>query len=243
MIELRGVEKSFGAVAALQGVSFRAENGRITGLLGPNGAGKTTALRIVYTVLQQDRGTASVDGFDTLASPREVQRRIGVLPDAHGLYPRLTSRENVRYFGRLHGLDGQSLEREIDGLIQLLDMQDIADRRTEGFSTGQRVKVAIARALVQRPRNVLLDEPTSGLDVPSTRAMRDFIRRLRDDGAAVLFSSHIMQEAAALCDHIVVMARGKVVAVGSPDELRALTGRDNLEDAFVAAIGSEEGLL
>ena len=243
MIELQGVEKSFGAVAALEGVSFRAENGRITGLLGPNGAGKTTALRIVYTVLQQDRGTASVDGFDTLASPREVQRRIGVLPDAHGLYPRLTSRENVRYFGRLHGLDGESLEREIDGLIQLLDMQDIADRRTEGFSTGQRVKVAIARALVQRPKNVLLDEPTSGLDVPSTRAMRDFIRRLRDDGAAVLFSSHIMQEAAALCDHIVVMARGKVVAVGSPDELRALTGKDNLEDAFVAAIGSEEGLL
>jgi sodium transport system ATP-binding protein len=243
VIELQGVEKSFGAVEALQGVSFRAENGRITGLLGPNGAGKTTALRIVYTVLQQDRGTASVDGFDTLASPREVQRRIGVLPDAHGLYPRLTSRENVRYFGRLHGLDGQSLEREIEGLIQLLDMQDIADRRTEGFSTGQRVKVAIARALVQRPKNVLLDEPTSGLDVPSTRAMRDFIRRLRDDGAAVLFSSHIMQEAAALCDHIVVMARGKVVAVGSPDELRALTGKDNLEDAFVAAIGSEEGLL
>ena len=243
MIELQGVEKSFGAVKALQGVSFRAENGRITGLLGPNGAGKTTALRIVYTVLQQDRGTASVDGFDTLASPREVQRRIGVLPDAHGLYPRLTSRENVRYFGRLHGLDGESLEREIDGLIQLLDMQDIADRRTEGFSTGQRVKVAIARALVQRPKNVLLDEPTSGLDVPSTRAMRDFIRRLRDDGAAVLFSSHIMQEAAALCDHIVVMARGKVVAVGSPDELRTITGKDNLEDAFVAAIGSEEGLL
>jgi sodium transport system ATP-binding protein len=243
LIELQGIEKSFGAVEALQGVSFRAENGRITGLLGPNGAGKTTALRIVYTVLQQDRGTASVDGFDTLTSPREVQRRIGVLPDSHGLYPRLTSRENVRYFGRLHGLGGESLEREIDGLIQLLDMQDIADRRTEGFSTGQRVKVAIARALVQRPKNVLLDEPTSGLDVPSTRAMRDFIRRLRDDGAAVLFSSHIMQEAAALCDHIVVMARGKVVAHGSPDELRAVTGKDDLEDAFVAAIGSEEGLV
>jgi sodium transport system ATP-binding protein len=243
VIELEGVEKSFGAVAALQGVSFRAENGRITGLLGPNGAGKTTALRIVYTVLQQDRGRASVDGFDTLASPREVQKRIGVLPDSHGLYPRLTSRENVRYFGRLHGLEGESLEREIDGLIRLLDMEDIADRRTEGFSTGQRVKVAIARALVQRPKNVLLDEPTSGLDVPSTRAMREFIRRLRDDGAAVLFSSHIMQEAAALCDHIVVMAQGKVVALGSPDELLAITGKDSLEDAFVAAIGSEEGLL
>ncbi len=243
MIELEAVEKSFGAVAALQGVSFRAENGRITGLLGPNGAGKTTALRIVYTVLQQDRGSARVDGFDTLETPREVQKRIGVLPDAHGLYPRLTSRENVRYFGRLHGLHGESLEREIDGLLRLLDMEDIADRRTEGFSTGQRVKVAIARALVQRPKNVLLDEPTSGLDVPSTRAMREFIKRLRDDGAAVLFSSHIMQEAAALCDHIVVMARGRVVASGSPDELRALTGKESLEDAFVAAIGSEEGLL
>ena len=243
MIQLEGVEKSFGSVAALQGVSFSAENGRITGLLGPNGAGKTTALRILYTVLQQDRGSARVDGFDTLTSPLEVQKRIGVLPDAHGLYPRLTSRENVRYFGRLHGLYGETLEREIDGLIRLLDMEDIADRRTEGFSTGQRVKVAIARALVQQPKNVLLDEPTGGLDVPSTRAMRDFIRRLRDDGAAVLFSSHIMQEVTALCDHIVVMSRGKVVASGSPDELRRLTGKENLEDAFVAAIGSEEGLL
>ena len=243
MIQLESVEKSFGSVAALQGVSFSAENGRITGLLGPNGAGKTTALRILYTVLQQDRGSARVDGFDTLTSPREVQKRIGVLPDAHGLYPRLTSRENVRYFGRLHGLRGESLEREIDGLIRLLDMDDIADRRTEGFSTGQRVKVAIARALVQRPKNVLLDEPTSGLDVPSTRAMRDFIRRLRDDGASVLFSSHIMQEAAALCDHIVVMSRGRIVASGSPEGLRRVTGKENLEDAFVAAIGSEEGLL
>jgi sodium transport system ATP-binding protein len=237
------VEKSFGPVTALQGVSFRAENGRITGLLGPNGAGKTTALRILYTVLQQDRGSARVDGFDTLASPREVQKRIGVLPDAHGLYPRLTSRENIRYFGRLHGLRGETLEREIDALIGLLDMEDIKDRRTEGFSTGQRVKVAIARALVQRPENVLLDEPTSGLDVPSTRAMRNFIRKLRDDGAAVLFSSHIMQEVTALCDHIVVMSRGKVVGSGSPEELRRVTGKDNLEDAFVAAIGSEEGLL
>ncbi len=242
MIELEGVEKSFGAVQALQGVSFRAENGRITGLLGPNGAGKTTALRVLYTVLRQDRGVARVDGIDTLASPREVQKRVGVLPDTHGLYPRLTSRENVRYFGRLHGLRGDGLEREIDGLVRLLGMEDIADRCTEGFSTGQRVKVAIARALVQRPKNVLLDEPTSGLDVPSTRAMRDFIKRLRDEGAAVLFSSHIMQEVALLCDHIVVMARGRVVASGSPDELRNLTGKENLEDAFVSAIGSGEGL-
>jgi sodium transport system ATP-binding protein len=242
MIELTDVAKSFGAVHALRGVSFRAENGKITGVLGPNGAGKTTALRILYTVLQQDSGRASVDGFDTLEAPREVQKRIGVLPDAHGLYPRLTSRENVRYFGKLHGLSGESLEREIDALVRLLDMEDIADRRTEGFSTGQRVKVAIARALVQRPRNVLLDEPTSGLDVPSTRAMREFIRRLRDEGVAVVFSSHIMQEVSALCDHIVVLSRGAVTASGSPDELRRLTGKDSLEDAFVSAIGSEEGL-
>lgn len=242
MIQLEDVEKSFGSVRALGGVSFVAENGKITGLLGPNGAGKTTALRILYTVLQQDSGRASVDGFDTLESPREVQARIGVLPDAHGLYPRLTSRENIRYFGRLHGLGGNELERSIDDLLRLLDMEDIADRRTEGFSTGQRIKVAIARALVQRPRNVLLDEPTSGLDVPSTRAMREFIRRLRDEGVAVLFSSHIMQEVSALCDHIVVMSRGRIAAAGTPDELRRATGEPNLEDAFVRAIGTEEGL-
>jgi sodium transport system ATP-binding protein len=242
VIELEDVSKSFGEVRALQGVSFRAENGKITGLLGPNGAGKTTALRILYTVLEQDSGRARVDGLDTLSSPREAQKRIGVLPDAHGLYPRLTSRENVRYFGRLHGLSGAPLERQIDELIRLLDMEDIADRRTEGFSTGQRVKVAIARALVQRPPNVILDEPTSGLDVPSTRAMRDFIKRLRDEGAAVLFSSHIMQEVSALCDHIVVLSRGRVVASGTAGELRRATGKESLEDAFVTAIGSQQGL-
>jgi sodium transport system ATP-binding protein len=242
MIQLDQVSKSFGDVRALDGVSFHADNGKITGLLGPNGAGKTTALRILYTVLAQDRGTASVDGFDCATSPHEVRRRIGVLPDAHGLYPRLTSRENVRYFGRLHGLHGPELEGSIENLVELLDMGDIADRRTEGFSTGQRIKVAIARALVHRPKNILLDEPTSGLDVPSTRSMREFIRRLRNEGACVLFSSHIMQEVAALCDQIVVLARGRVVVSGTPDEVRASTGAASLEDAFVAAIGSEEGL-
>ena len=242
MIQLEDVRKSFGDISALRGVSFVAENGKITGLLGPNGAGKTTALRVLYTVLEQDSGRAMVDGFDTLDARREVQARIGVLPDAHGLYPRLTTRENIRYFGRLHGRGGAELERGIDELVQLLDMEDIADRRTEGFSTGQRVKVAIGRALVHRPRNVLLDEPTSGLDVPSTRAMRDFIRRLRDEGVAVLFSSHIMQEVGALCDHIVVLSHGRVVASGTADELRSATGQTNLEDAFVSAIGSQEGL-
>ena len=242
MIVLDDVHKSFGEVRALRGVSFRADDGKITGILGPNGAGKTTALRILYTVLRQDSGSARIDDFDTLEDRHEVQKRIGVLPDSHGLYPRLTSRENIRYFGELHGLSASKLEAHIDELIRLLDMEDIADRRTEGFSTGQRVKVAIARALAQQPRNVLLDEPTSVLDVPSTRAMREFIRRLRDDGACVMFSSHIMQEVAALCDSIVIIAKGQVIASGSPDEIRESTGQTNLEDAFVALVGSEEGL-
>ena len=242
MIVLDDVHKSFGDVRALRGVSFRADDGKITGILGPNGAGKTTALRILYTVLRQDSGSARIDDFDTVEDRHEVQKRIGVLPDSRGLYPRLTSRENIRYFGELHGLAASELEANIDDLIRLLDMEDIADRRTEGFSTGQRVKVAIARALVQQPRNVILDEPTSGLDVPSTRAMREFIRRLRDDGTCVMFSSHIMQEVAALCDSIVVIAQGQVVASGSPDEIRDSTGQTNLEDAFVALVGSEEGL-
>jgi len=242
MIHIEGLCKSFGQVVALQDVTFSALDGHITGLLGPNGAGKTTTLRILYTVLRPDRGSASVDGFDTTTAACQVQRRIGALPDSHGLYPRLTARENIRYYGRLHGLPGGALERSIDTLIQLLDMQDIADRRTEGFSQGQRVKVAIARALVHQPRNVLLDEPTGGLDVLSTRAMRTFIHRLCDEGKCVLFSSHIMQEVSALCDHIVVLARGQVVADGTPDELRQMTGQANLEDTFVSVIGSEEGL-
>jgi sodium transport system ATP-binding protein len=242
MIVVKDLHKSFGAVAAVDEVSFTATDGRITGLLGPNGAGKTTTLRMLYTLLRPDRGTAVIDGFDVTTAPMDVQRRIGVLADARGLYPRLTSRENIRYYGRLHDLQGEALERQIDSLIVLLDMQDIADRATEGFSSGQRLKVAIARALVHQPPNVLLDEPTSGLDVMSTRAMRDVIRRLRDDGKCVLFTSHVMQEVAALCEHIVVMAHGRVVADGAPDDLRAQTRQTNLEDAFVAMIGSEEGL-
>jgi sodium transport system ATP-binding protein len=243
MIEVNDLYKSFGKVTALRGVSFTALDGQITGLLGPNGAGKTTSLRILYTILKPDQGTARIDGFDTARNPQEIQRRIGALPDAHGLYPRLTTRENIRYYGQLHGLQGASLERNIDELIDLLDMQDIADRRTEGFSSGQRVKVAIGRALVHKPQNILLDEPTNGLDVMSTRAMRDFICRFRDEGRCVLFSSHIMQEVSALCDNIVILAHGEVAACGSPEELRRSTGQDSLEDAFVAAIGSEEGLV
>ena len=242
MIVVKNLYKSFTSIQALQGVTFSAPDGKITGLLGPNGAGKTTTLRVLYTILKPDAGTALVDGYDVLTEAQEVRRRIGVLPDSHGLYPRLSARENIRYYGRLHGLKGNALEQDIDDLVKLLDMQEFADRRTEGFSQGQRLKVAIARALIHQPQNILLDEPTNGLDVMSTRAMRTIIRRFRDQGKCVLFSSHVMQEIAALCDTIVVIAHGRVVASGSPDTLKQSTGQANLEDAFVAAIG-EEGLL
>lgn len=243
MIQVENLYKSFGTLRALQGVSFSAQDGQITGLLGPNGAGKTTTLRVLYTLLAPDQGMATVDGLNVRDQALEVQRRIGALPDAHGLYPRLTTRENIRYYGRLHGLKGEALEQQIAALVKLLDMAEIADRRTSGFSSGERLKVAIARALVHNPPNVLLDEPTSGLDVMSTRAMREAIRRLRDEGKCVLFSSHIMQEVSALCDRIVVIDRGKVVADGTPEQLRQETGQANLEDAFVQVIGSEEGLI
>ena len=242
MIQVADLHKSFGNVTALKGVSFGAQNGQITGLLGPNGAGKTTCLRVIYTLLIPDKGYATVDGFDTRKNTLEVQKRIGALPDSIGLYPRLTTRENIRYYGKLHGLGGETLEKSIDRLINLLDMQDIENRRTEGFSSGQRVKVAIARALVHEPPNVLLDEPTNGLDVISTRAMRVFIRRLRDDGKCVLFSSHIMQEVTALCDNIIIINKGEIAASGLPDEIKRATGKNDLEDAFVAAIGTAEGL-
>lgn len=242
MIQVQGLSKSFGKVQAVQEVSFSAPDGEVTGLLGPNGAGKSTTLRMLYTLLKPDSGTAKVDGFDVTESPVEVQKQIGVLADARGLYPRLTSRENIRYYGRLHGLEGEALEKQINSLLTLLDMQLIADRKTEGFSTGERLKVAIARALVHDPKNVLLDEPTNGLDVMSTRAMRQFVLRLSEEGKCVLFTSHIMQEVAALCNQIVIISHGKVSANGTPEELRKQTGKETLEDAFVAAIGSEEGL-
>lgn len=242
MIEVVNLHKSFGNVVALQGVSFTAANGQITGLLGPNGAGKTTTLRILYTLLKPDQGQAIVDGCDTRKDTMAVQERIGALPDSHGLYPRLTARENIRYYGRLHGLTGKTLEARIHELILLLDMQEIADRRTDGFSTGERMKVAIGRALIHQPNNVLLDEPTNGLDVMSTRSMRAVIQRLRDEGKCVLFSSHVMQEVSALCDEIIVIARGQKVASATPAELEKMTGQKSLEDAFVNAIGTEEGM-
>lgn len=242
MIQVTDLKKSFGDVQALKGVSFRAEDGQVTGLLGPNGAGKTTALRVLYTILRPDSGSAQMDGFDVTTNPMAAQRSMGALPTSKGLYPRLTARENIRYYGMLHGLDPKTLDARIDKLSATLEMESIIDRRTEGFSTGETMKVAIARALIHDPRNVLLDEPTNGLDVMSTRSMRTFIRRLRDEGRCVLFSSHIMQEVSALCDQIVVIAAGQVVAQGSSDALLRQTGQATLEDAFVAAIGTGEGL-
>ena len=243
MIQVRDLRKSFGAVKAVDGVGFEARDGDITGLLGPNGAGKTTTLRMLYTLMTPDAGSVMVDGIDAARDPLSVRRRLGVLPDARGLYKRLTARENIDYFGRLHGMPRDEIVRRREALVDVLDMSDFADRRTEGFSQGQRVKTAIARALVHDPRNVVLDEPTSGLDVMATRSMRDFMRSLRSEGRCVLFSSHIMQEVAALCDRVVVMARGRVVADATPEELREAAGESNLEDAFVKVIGSNEGLL
>lgn len=242
MIEVNDLKRYFGEVKAVDGVSFTARDGEITGLLGPNGAGKTTTLRMLYTLLKPDTGEIRIDGIDPQRDPLGVKRVIGVLPDQRGLYKRLDARENIRYFGRLHGLEGEALDKRVEELVNLLDLHDCAGRRAEGYSQGQRVKTAIARALVHGPKNVLLDEPTNGLDVMATRAMRGFLRDLRDRGHCVLFSSHIMQEVAALCDRIVVIARGRVVADGTPEDLRRRTGEENLEDAFVKVIGSEEGL-
>jgi len=246
MIEVRDLHKSFrtktGTVRAVRGVGFDARDGQITGLLGPNGAGKTTTLRMLYTLMTPDAGSVRVDGLDTVRQAEAVRRRLGVLPDARGVYKRLTARENIAYFGRLHGMAETDIARRTRELSDALGMDDVLDRRAEGFSQGQRTKTAIARALVHDPNNVVLDEPTNGLDVMTTRGLRDFLRRLRAEGRCVIFSSHVMQEVAALCDRIVVIAGGAVVASGTPDELRAQTGEDNLEDAFVKAIGSEEGL-
>lgn len=242
MIEIKQLHKTFGNVIAVDAVSFVARDGEITGLLGPNGAGKTTTLRCLYTLMKPARGQILVDGIDASTDPVSVRRRLGVLPDARGLYKRLTARENIAYFGQLHGLDDKLIRTRTDAAIAALDMRDFADRRTEGFSQGQRVKTAIARALIHDPKNVILDEPTNGLDVMATRAMREFLKRLKGEGRCVLFSSHIMQEVAALCDRIVVISKGRVVADESPQALRDQTGEANLEDAFVKLIGSDEGL-
>lgn len=242
MIEVDNLHKTFaaktGPVHAVRGVSFEARDGEITGLLGPNAAGKTTTLRMLYTLMTPDRGSVRVDGLDIQRDAIAVRRRLGVLPDARNVYKRLTARENIVYFGRLHGLDDAQIDQRVTQLAETLGI-DFLDRRTEGFSQGQRTKTAIARALVHDPKNVILDEPTNGLDVMTTRSLRAFLQRLRGEGRCVILSSHIMQEVAALCDRIVVIAGGEVKAIGTPQELRTLTGESDLENVFVRLTGVE----
>jgi sodium transport system ATP-binding protein len=236
VIVVDDLHKSFGDVQAIRGVSFKAEDGRITGLLGPNGAGKSTTLRILYTVLKPDAGSASIDGIDVVSDELAARKRIGSLPHGSGLYPHLTARENIAYYARLYEMPGDQVEARVQEVINLLEIREFADRRTKGFSQGQRTKVALARALVHEPQNVMLDEPSNGLDVMATRSLRDVIRQLRSAGKCVLFSSHVMQEVAALCDEIVIVSAGKVALHDTTDGIRNATGCDDLEEAFVRAI-------
>jgi sodium transport system ATP-binding protein len=242
MIEVQALVKRFaaagrraaGPIVAVDGLGFSADDGRITGLLGQNGAGKTTTLRVVAGLLDADAGRVCVDGLDVRLRRREALARLGVLGDARGLYPRLTALENIVYFGRLQGLGPAQARARAVELARVLGLESLLDRRTEGFSQGERVKTALARALVHDPPNLVLDEPTNGLDVPATRALREALRRLRDEaGKCIVFSTHVMQEVERLCDRVVIVAGGRDVACGSTAELLALAGEPNLEDAFV----------
>jgi len=240
MIIVEDLHKSFGEVKAVQGVSFRAEDGKITGLLGPNGAGKSTTLRALYTVLKPDSGTATIDGINVVEDSVGARSRIGTLPHGSGLYPHLTARENISYYAKLYDMPADIIDGRVQKVIDELDINDFADRRTKGFSQGQKTKVSLARSLVHGPQNILLDEPSNGLDVMATRALRELIRGLRETGKCVLFSSHVMQEVAALCDEIVIISSGKVAMQDTPDGIRAATGCDDLEEAFVKAIDMVE---
>jgi len=236
MIIVNDLHKSFGKVHAVRGISFAAEDGRITGLLGPNGAGKSTTLRALYTVLKPDSGSATIDGVDVVKDPLKARSRIGTLPHGSGLYPHLTARENIVYYAKLYDMPRDIIDERVQTVIEQLDIGDFADRRTKGFSQGQRTKVSLARSLVHEPQNIILDEPSNGLDVMATRSLRELIRQLRAAGKCVLFSSHVMQEVAALCDEIVIIAAGQVAMHDSPNGIRNTTGCDDLEEAFVKAI-------
>jgi len=240
MIRVEGLHKSFGEVKAVQGISFEADNGKITGLLGPNGAGKSTTLRVLYTVLKPDAGSATIDGVDVVNDSLAARARIGTLPHGSGLYPHLTARENIAYYARLYDMRKDAIDDAVQKVIDQLDINDFADRRTKGFSQGQKTKVSLARSLVHGPQNVILDEPSNGLDVMATRSLRELIRQLRRAGKCVLFSSHVMQEVAALCDEIVIIAEGQVALHDTADGIRNATGCDDLEDAFVKAISMVE---
>jgi sodium transport system ATP-binding protein len=242
MIEVIQLAKSFESgtgrkrvrVPAVADVSFTAPDGTITALLGPNGAGKTTTLRILATLMRPEAGQARIGGIDVTHDPQAVRAATGVLSDARGLYVRLTARENIDYYARLRGVPAGLATRRIGELAELLDMGALLDRRVDGFSTGERMKVALARALIHDPQHLILDEPTNGLDVMSTRALRRLLLQLRDAGKCLLFSTHIMQEVEALCDQIVIVAHGRSVARGTAAALRAQSGCTTLEDAFVS---------
>ncbi|WP_028114809.1 ATP-binding cassette domain-containing protein [Ferrimonas kyonanensis] len=242
MIEVKGLKKKIGQVQALDGLSFKAENGQITGLLGPNGAGKTTALRTLFGLLRADEGLALVNGLDVQQQAMAAKRALGLFPDPFGLYERLTPREYIHYFATLNGLGSKQAHTAVDAVISQMQMQDIADRPCKGFSQGQRMKTALAQAIVHQPDNIVLDEPSRGLDVMSTRILRQTLNDLKQQGHCVLFSSHVMQEVAALCDQVIVMARGRLIVQGSPDELCRLTGQASLEEAFIQLIGTDEGI-
>jgi len=243
MIKVDNLYKSFGKVEAVKGISFEVRDGEITGLLGPNGAGKTTTLRMLYSLLPPDKGEIRIDGLDPTRDAMAIKRTLGVVPDSRGLYTRMSAHENIAYYGELHGMSRGDIKQRIKELVDTLDMSDFIDRRTEGFSQGQRVKVAIARAMIHKPQTVLLDEPSNGLDVMSTRALRRYILDLKNAGHSVILSTHIMQEVAALCDRIVIIANGQIAADGTANKLLQQSGCSTLEDAFVRLIGSEEGLL
>ncbi len=243
MIKVDNLAKSFGDIVAVDGLSLEAADGRITGLLGPNGAGKTTTLRILYGLQKADHGRVSIDGIDVATHMLEAMRRVGIFPDSVGLYDRLTVREHLRFSGQMHGLRAQELDAAIERAAGYFQTEELMDRRSKGFSHGQQMKVALSRALIHQPQNLILDEPSNGLDVMSIRLLRGLLTRLRDEeGKCVLFSSHVMQEVSALCDYIYIMAEGRVVAQGSTEELCELAGKPNLEDAFIELIGTDEGL-
>jgi sodium transport system ATP-binding protein len=241
MIEAAALRKKFGSVEAVREVSFQAADGAITGLLGPNGAGKSTTLRMLYGVLKPDGGSARIDGIDIRGETSAARAHLGVLPHAAGLYGNLTGRENIAYFGSLHGIDAPRLARRIAELTRALDMESFIERRAKGFSQGQRIKVALARALVHDPANVILDEPTNGLDVMAIRNLREILRNLRAQGRCIVFSSHVMQEVSALCDRVVVIGAGSVLAQGTLQEMRERSGSATLEEAFLRILGQSAG--
>jgi sodium transport system ATP-binding protein len=242
MIEAFGLIKSFGKIEAVRNVSFAARDGEITGLLGANGAGKSTCLRMLYGVLTPDSGKASVNGIDILGETSKARAHLGVLPHAAGLYNHLSARENIEYFGALHGMRRKDARVRIAELTQALGMESFIERRAKGFSQGQRIKVALARALVHNPGNVVLDEPTNGLDVMAIRNLREMLLALKAQGRCVLFSSHVMQEVAALCDRVIIIGGGKVLADATVAEIRERSGAASLEEAFLQVLGNPEGL-